>query len=85
MSPQNLYSETLTPKVIVFENRAFLASIAQWIDLQPTKESSWFHSQSGHMPGLWAGSLVRGVPGATDRCFFLSLSLTLSLSLKVNK
>ena len=45
----------------------------------------WFDSQSGHMPGLWARSPVRGVWG--DALMFLSLSLSpsLTLSLKVNK
>ena len=50
-----------------------------------------FDSQSGHMPGLWARSLVGGVWEATNECFsctsmFLSsLSSSLPLSLKINK
>ena len=48
-----------------------------------------FDSQSGHMPGLWARSPVRGMWEATDWCTFLyidaSLPLFLPLSLKINK
>ena len=40
----------------------------------------------GVLPGLWARSPVRGVQEATrHRCFFLSLSPSLLLSLKINK
>ena len=43
-----------------------------------------FDSQTGHMPGLWAGSPVGGLQKATTRWCF-SLSSSLSLSLKINE
>ena len=60
---------------------------ADWApDCEP--KGPWFDSQSGHMPGLQAGSPVRGTQGtATHWCFspFLSPSLPLSLKKKINK
>ena len=45
-----------------------------------------FNSQSGHMPGVQARSPVAGTRGATTHwCFSPSLSLSLPLSLKINK
>ena len=49
-----------------------------------------FNSQSGHMPGLWARSPVRGVWEATNQgisctLMFLSLSFTLPSTLSKNK
>ena len=45
-----------------------------------------FYSQSGHTPGLWAMSPVGDSWGATTHwCFSPSLSLSLPLSLKINK
>ena len=45
-----------------------------------------FNSQSGHMPGLQARSPVGGAwEATTDWCFSPSLSLSLTLSLKINK
>ena len=44
-----------------------LAGVAQWIELWPVNQRSQFNSQSWHMPGLWARSLVGGVQEvATD-------------------
>ena len=50
----------------------------------------WFNYQLGHMPELWARSLVGGMRGATDvslshSCFSPSLSPPLPLMLKINK
>ena len=46
----------------------------------------WFHSQSGHMPGLRARCPVGGAREATTHwCFSSSLSPSLPLSLKINK
>ena len=45
-----------------------------------------FKSQSGHMPGWQARSQVGGTWGATTHwCFSPALSLSLPLSLKINK
>ena len=57
------------------------------VDWAPAREQKghWFDSQSGHVPGLQAGSLVGGVWEATDRCFSPSLPPSLPLSLKINK
>ena len=45
-----------------------------------------FDSQSGHMPGLWAMSLVGGAQGATTHWWFSpSLSPSLPLCWKINK
>ena len=46
----------------------------------------WFHSQSGHIPGLQARSPEGGAWEATTHWYFSpSLSLSLPLSLKTNK
>ena len=45
----------------------------------------WFNSPSGHMPRLWARSLVGGLQKATNGCFSPYLSPSLPLSLKINK
>ena len=46
-------------------------------------KSCWFDSQSGHMPGLWARSPVRGAQESTTYCFFSpSFSLHYPLSKK---
>ena len=50
----------------------------------------WFNSQSGHMPGLWARSPVRGMWEATNQCIshtlkFSSLSFSLPPLLSKNK
>ena len=53
-------------------------------------KSCHFYSQSGHMPGLWARSPVRGMREATDWCIpstsmFLSLSFSLPFPLSKTK
>ena len=37
-----------------------LAGVAQWIECWPVAKGHRFDSQSGHMPGLQAGSPVGG-------------------------
>ena len=37
-----------------------LAGVVQWIKVDWEAKGSWFDSQSGHMPGLWARSPVGG-------------------------
>ena len=47
-----------------------------------------FNSQSGHMPGLWARSLVGGVREATNPCIshtLMSLSLPFSFPSSLSK
>ena len=65
--------------------REALAGVAQWIECQAFEpESRQFDSQSGHTPGLQAGSPVGGVGEATT-LLFLSLSPSLPpLCLKIN-
>lgn len=55
-------------------------------------KSYWFDSWSRHMPEFQTRSLVAGVQEAADRCFtltliffFFSLSITFSLTLKINE
>ena len=58
------------------------------VDWTPGCEAKggWFDSQSGHMPRLQARSPIGGAQeAATHWCFSLSLSPSLSLSLKINK
>ena len=46
-------------KSVILENEfAVLAGVAQWIGCEP--KGRWLDSQSGHMPGLRAGSPVEG-------------------------
>ena len=45
----------------------------------------WFDSQSGHMPGLWARSLVWGHVRGNHTLLFLSLSFSLLSPLSRNK
>ena len=48
-------------------------------------EGRWFDSQSGHVPGLRAWSPVGSAWRATTHwCFFPSISLSLTFSLKIN-
>ena len=61
-----------------------------WVPLACEPKGCWFDSQSGHMPGLWARSLVGGMQEATDGCFsrtlmFFYLFLPPFSSLKINK
>ena len=45
-----------------------LAGVAQWIEHEPANQEPkgrWFDSQSGHMPGLQARTLVAGAREAT--------------------
>ena len=54
-----------------------LNGVAQWVGPLQTERS--LDSQSGHIHGIWARSLVGGMCEATDKCFshtltFLSLS-----------
>ena len=61
-----------------------LAGVAQWTECWPANQR--LDSQSGHLPGLWARSPVRGVQEAiTHWCFPPSLSPSLPLSLKISK
>ena len=45
----------------------------------------WFDSHSGHKPGLQAGSLVGGCMRRSHILMFLTLSASLSFSLKINE
>ena len=57
---------------------AAMPGVAQWIEHQPAnQEVIWFDSQLGHMPGLWARSLVGGMCEAT---FHSHILLSLSVS-----
>ena len=56
--------------------------MAQWIECQPENQSHWFNSQWGHMPGLWARSLVGGM---WERQPHMDVSLPLSPSLPLSK
>ena len=39
-----------------------LAGVAQWMGRQPENHKvTWFDSQSGHAPGLWARSPAEGM------------------------
>ena len=44
----------------------------------------WFHSQTGHMPGLWARSPVEGRARGNHTLMFISLSFSFSSSLSKN-
>ena len=53
------------PKTLVKPYKNALVGVAQWIECLPVSQSHWFNSQSGHRPGLWARSPVRGAWEAT--------------------
>ena len=56
----------------------------EWVPACKPK-GHWFDSQSGHMPRLWARSLVGGTWEATAHWCFSPSPLSLPLSLKINK
>ena len=59
-----------------------LAGVAQWIEHQPGEKVTSSIPRLGHMPGLWARSLVGGAREAHTHWGF---SPSLPLSLKINK
>ena len=69
------------------EAQCILPTSPSWLEVL---KGHRFDSQSGHMPGLWAGFPVGGVREATDRCFsctsmFLSLFSSLPSPLSKDK
>ena len=66
------HAETLNTVIIISvrtttkrKYKSGLAGVAQWIECRPANRSCQVDPQSGHMPGLWAKSLVEGMQETT--------------------
>ena len=82
------YSASTYYCILMITSPGWCDSVGRALSHQP--KGCWSESQSGHVPELWARSLVGGVQEATNPCFshtsvFLYLYLSLPSPLSKDK